>query len=124
MSLVLSLKHIERRSLDSSNRKSLTEPLSNTEVATVFISLETLEWLADPYNWRKPNPFELLFHRYYRTRWCEITLDAGLIAVAHEPQNISVYKLATQEKAAIVLQPLGNGIVSHFYFIATFSPLK
>ena len=115
MSSVLSLKHIERRSLDFSNRKSLTEPLSNTEVAAVFISLEILEWLADPYNWRKPNPFELLFRRYYRTRWCEITLDAGLIAVAHEPQNISVYKLATQEKAAIVLQPLGNGIVSHFY---------
>jgi len=82
----------------------------------VFISLEILEWLADPYNWRKPNPFELLFHRYYRTRWCEIALDAGLLAVAHEPQTISVYKLATQEKAAIVLQPLGNGLVSQFYF--------
>ena len=124
MSSVLSRKHIERRSLDSPDRKSLTEPLSNTEVATVFISLETLEWLSDPYNWRKPNPFELLFHRYYRTRWCEIALDAGLIAVAHEPQNISVYKLATQEKAGIILQPLGNGIVSHFSFIATSSPLK
>ena len=90
----------------------------------MFITLEILEWLADPYNWRKPNPFELLFHRYYRTGWCEIALDAGLIAVAHEPQNISVYKLATQEKAAIILHPLGNGIVSHFYFISTSSPLN
>jgi hypothetical protein len=88
---------------------------SNTEVATAFISLETLEWLANPYNWRKPSPFELLFHRYYRTRWCEIALDAGLLAVAHEPQNISVYKLATQEKATIVLQPLGNGVVRFLY---------
>ena len=83
----------------------------------MFISLDTLEWLADPYNWRKPNPFELLFHRYYRTKWCDIALDAGLLAVAHEPQNISVYKLATQEKAAIILQPLGNGLVRPFEFI-------
>lgn len=96
-----------------SRSKALTELFSNTEVATAFISLEILEWLANPYNWRKPNPFELLFHRYYRTRWCEIALDAGLLAVAHEPQNISVYKLVTQEKAAIVLQPMGNGPVSH-----------
>jgi hypothetical protein len=110
---VLKLKHVKRRSLAFRHIKALTEPFRNTEVATVFISLEMLEWLADPYHYRKPNPFELVFHRYYRTRWCEIALDAGLIAVAHEPQNISVYKLATQEKAAIVLQPLGNGIVSH-----------
>lgn len=97
-------------------RKTLSELFSNTEVATAFISLEILEWLADPYNWRRPNPFELLFHRYYNTRWCEITIDAGLLAVAHEPQNISVYKLATQEKAVIALQPLGNGLVGGLYF--------
>ena len=100
-------------------KHSLINLFRNTEVATAFISLEILEWLADPYNWRKPNPFELVFHRYYRTRWCEIALDAGLLAVAHEPQNISIYKLATQEKATIVLQPLGNGFVSHYYLLCS-----